>query len=287
MNEDFNAAGAYSHLPQKRERTTSVAPSADQSGFPRSTTEEIETFFFFSFESLPTTTLLTSNNLLTVPTSQYQVGNFSAALAATANKVLGQDPLGRNIVQNAIYDPSTQRPVSSTNSLVIRDPYPNNIIPPTSLDKVALRVQALIPQPQGPFASQLINNYVNPYTVKAQDYIPSFKVDHSLNSKMKLSQGLSESCTSPPPDLPTNTTEDGFPATDFHELHTDTLGYHQQSALTTTRPSNRLRSCIWARRTWAARSPCPYGGLWLQCHHRNRDCTRTIYCRRPFRFSPG
>ena len=53
-----------------------------------------KTFFFFTFEYLPTTTT-TSNNLLTVPTAQYQAGNFSAALAATGNKSLGTDPLGR------------------------------------------------------------------------------------------------------------------------------------------------------------------------------------------------
>ncbi len=73
-----------------------------------------------------------------------------------------------------------------------------------------MRIQALIPQPQGPFATQLINNYENPYTVKASDYIPSFKIDHLLNSTMRLSYafGVVHIAT---PGPPTNTSEDGFP----------------------------------------------------------------------------
>jgi hypothetical protein len=220
VNEDFNAAGAYSHLRPKTRKNDFGGTIGGPVRIPKIYNGRDRTFFFFSFESLPTTTT-TSNNLLTVPTAQYQAGNFSAALAATANKVLGQDPLNRNIIQNSIYDPGTQRPASAADSRVIRDPFPNNIIPATSLDKVALRVQALVPQPQGSFASQLINNYVNPYTVKASDYIPSFKIDHSLNSKMKLSYafGVVHIAT---PGPPTNTTEDGFPtliSTNFIPTH--------------------------------------------------------------------
>ena len=138
------------------------------------------------------------------------MGNFSAAEAATADKVLGTDPLGRPIVQNSIYDPATQRPASATNSLLIRDPFMNNTIPLTRLDPVALRIQNLIPQPQGQFATQLINNYINPYTVHARDYIPSIKIDHSLGSKIKLSYNWGEvNMATPGP--PTNTSEDGFP----------------------------------------------------------------------------
>ena len=98
-----------------------------------------KTFFFFSFESLPTTTT-TSNTLLTVPTAQYQAGKVSARLwRRPGNKVLGTDPAGRPIIQNAIYDPATQRTVGG---LLIRDPFPGNMIIPTSrLDPVALRGQ--------------------------------------------------------------------------------------------------------------------------------------------------
>ena len=71
-----------------------------------------KTFFFFSYESSPTTTV-SSNTLDTVPTAAYRIGNFSAAEAATNNKVLGTRPLGRSIIQNAIYDPLSQRSVAA------------------------------------------------------------------------------------------------------------------------------------------------------------------------------
>ena len=206
VNEDLNSAGAYSHTRPKTRKNDFGGTIGGPVRIPKIYNGKDKTFFFFSFESLPTTTT-TSNTLLTVPTAQYQAGNFSAALAATGNKVLGTDPLGRPIIQNAIYDPATQRTV---NGLLIRDPFPGNIIPFSQLDPVALKVQALIPQPQGPFATQLINNYENPYTVKASDYIPSFKIDHALNSRMRLSYAFGVvHIETPGP--PTNTSEDGFP----------------------------------------------------------------------------
>ncbi len=207
VNEDLDSKGAYSH-------TLARARSNDYGGtvggpvwIPKLYNGRNKTFFFFSFETHPTSTT-TLNNLLTVPTAQYQVGNFSAAEAAVSSKVLGTDVLGAPIIQNSIYDPSSQRVLS--NGDVYRTVFPGNIIPPTQLDKVALRVQALIPQPQGPLATSLIQNYVNPYTVHSQDHIPSIKIDHSVSSKIKLSYNWGEVLIKTP-GPPTNPTEDGFP----------------------------------------------------------------------------
>jgi hypothetical protein len=206
-NEAFNAAGAYSHTRAKSRVNDFGGTVGGPVWIPKVYKGKDKTFFFFSYESRPTTTT-NPNNLLTVPTSQYRLGNFSAAAAATANRSLGTDPLGRPIIQNTIYDPSTQRLIA--NGLLIRDPFPNNTIPMPQLDPVALKVQALIPQPQGPFATGLINNYVNPYTLKSSDYIPSIKIDHSVNSKIKLSYnwGKVVIATAGPP---TNISADGFP----------------------------------------------------------------------------
>ena len=145
VNEVLNSAGAYSHTRPKTRKNDFGGTIGGPVRIPKIYNGKDKTFFFFSFESLPTTTT-TSNNLLTVPTAQYRTGNFSAALAATGNKVLGTDPLGRPIIQNAIYDPDTQRTV---NGLLLRDPFPDNIIPASRLDPVALRIQALIPQAAG------------------------------------------------------------------------------------------------------------------------------------------
>ena len=209
VNEDLNSHGAYSHLRPKTRGNDFGGTVGGPVWIPKVYNGKNKTFFFFSYESHPTTTT-TTTNLLTVPTPQYQTGNFSAAEAATANKIIGTDPLGRPIVQNSIYDPATQRPASATNSLLIRDPFMNNTIPLTRLDPVAVRIQNLIPQPQGQFATGLINNYINPYTVHAKDYIPSIKIDHSVSSKIKLSYNWGEVVMATP-GPPTNTSEDGFP----------------------------------------------------------------------------
>jgi carboxypeptidase family protein len=225
VNEDLNAHGAYSHTDPKLRKNDFGGTVGGPIWIPKVYNGRNKTFFFFTYESLPTTAT-TTNNLLTVPTAQYQIGNFSAAEAATANKVLGTDPLGRPIIQNSIYDPLTQRPVSASDSRLIRDPFMNNSIPLNRLDPVALRIQALIPQPQGPFATQLINNYNSPYTIKSSDYIPSIKIDHSLSSKIKLS-GFWGYTHIAVPGPPTNPTEDGFPTllSDLLPTHWVTTSY--------------------------------------------------------------
>jgi hypothetical protein len=208
-NEALNSYGAYSHTRNKVRINDYGATIGGPVWIPKVYKGKDRTFFFFSYESRPTTTV-NSNNLVTVPTAQYRMGNFSAATAATANKSLGTDPLGRNIIQNTIYDPRSERPVSATDSRLIRDPFINNTIPPSQLDQVALKVQALIPQPQGPLANGLIQNFLNPYQTKSQDYIPSIKIDHSFNSKIKLSGawGWVHIAT---PGPPTNNTAEGLP----------------------------------------------------------------------------
>ncbi len=208
-NEALNARGAYSHIRNKVRIHDRGGTAGGPVWIPKVYNGKDKTFFFFSYETLPTTRG-SSTNYLTVPTAQYRLGDFSAATAATSNKVLGTDPLGRNIIQNSIYDPASQRPASASDSRLIRDAFVNNTIPIGQLDKVALKVQSLIPQPQGPFAANLVQNYVNPYTVQSKDYIPSIKIDHALSSRIKLSYNWGETYIATP-GPPTNTSNDGFP----------------------------------------------------------------------------
>jgi hypothetical protein len=207
VNEALNSAGAYSHTDPKDRKNDYGGTVGGPVWIPKVYNGKDKTFFFFTYESLPTTTT-TTNALNTVPTAQYQVGNFSAATAAVGDKVLGTDPLGNPIIQNAIYDPATQ--MLAPNGELVRTAFPNNTIPLTRLDPVALKIQSLIPQPQGPFATGLINNYNVPYTVKSSEYIPSFKIDHSVSSKIKLSFFFGDTHIATP-GPPTNPTEDGFP----------------------------------------------------------------------------
>lgn len=206
-NEAFNSAGAYSHTKPKSRINDYGGTVGGPVWLPKVYNGKNKTFFFFSYETRPTTAT-TTTTLLTVPTAQYRIGDFSAALAATANHSLGTDPLGRPIIQNAIYDPATQR--VGPGGLLIRDPFPNNVIPQSELDPVALRVQALIPQPKGPLANGLIQNFNNPYTVKSSDYIPSIKIDHSITSNIKVSYNWGKVLMATP-GPPTNISEDGFP----------------------------------------------------------------------------
>jgi Carboxypeptidase regulatory-like domain/TonB dependent receptor len=134
-------------------------------------------FFFFSFEQFRETTINSTTNY-TVPIPAYQSGNFTQALTG---KSLGTDPLGRPIMENTIYDPTTDRIV---NGLDERDPFPNNTVPLNQQDPVALKIQSLIPQPNRP---GLINNFVPTYKNSRLTYVPSIKIDYSLSSRSKLS----------------------------------------------------------------------------------------------------
>ena len=134
-------------------------------------------FFFFSFEQFRETTINSTTNY-TVPIPAYQTGNFTQALTG---KRLGTDPLGRPIMENTIYNPATDQII---NGLDERDPFPNNTVPLSQQDSVALKIQSLIPQPNRP---GLINNFVPTYNNSRLTWVPSIKIDYSFSSRSKLS----------------------------------------------------------------------------------------------------
>ena len=145
-------------------------------------------FFFFNFEQFRETTI-TNNVPTTVPTVAYRDGNFTQAELTTK---VGTDPLGRPIFANEIYDPASQ---FISGGQVLRNPFPNNTIPPAEMDKVALAVQNLIPLPT---SSGLINNYLNSYSNPRVSDIPSLKIDYQISPKSKLSGYWSRTATSDP-----------------------------------------------------------------------------------------
>ena len=144
------------------------------------------TFFFFNFEQYRDHQNI-STIANTVPIQEYRDGNFSKAITG---KVLGTDPLGRPIVEAAIYDPATTRP--APNGQLVRDPFPNNIIPQNRMDAVALKIQSMVPVPN---RTGLINNYINPFPSDRVTDIPAVKLDHLLSSKAKLSYYWSQTRT--------------------------------------------------------------------------------------------
>jgi hypothetical protein len=134
------------------------------------------TFFFFNYE-MYRDRQRQSGTFGTVPTDAFRNGEFSAILTG---RVLGTDPLGRPIMENTIYDPLTRQVV---NGQVVRNPFPNNIIPTNRFDPVAAKVQDLIPRPTRPGS---VNNFEQVFSFRKIQAIPSIKVDHSFTSKAKL-----------------------------------------------------------------------------------------------------
>jgi Carboxypeptidase regulatory-like domain/TonB dependent receptor len=135
-----------------------------------------KTFFFFNFEQFRQSSF-TSNSQAIVPTAAQRAGNFGAALSTTCNK----DANGVNICLNEIFNPASQ---FTENGIQERTPFPNNTVPTSMMDPVALAIQNMIPA-----ANQAgLTNYLAPgYTNFRHTTIPSFKIDHNLSQKMKVS----------------------------------------------------------------------------------------------------
>ncbi len=146
-----------------------------------------KTFFFFNFEQFRQSAF-TSNTVGIVPTAAQRNGDFSAAQTSTCNP----DPNGQQVCFNEIFDPATQ---TTVNGIQERAPFPNNAIPISRFDPTAVIVQNMIPQSNSPG----LFNYTAPgYSNFRHTTIPSFKIDHNLNEKMKLSAYYSATKTVSP-----------------------------------------------------------------------------------------
>jgi hypothetical protein len=136
-----------------------------------------KTFFFFNYE-MYRDQVDTNNGFRTVPTAAERGGDFSSLLTGTQ---IGVDPLGRPIMNGAIYDPATTRTV---NGQVVRDPFPNNQVPMSRYDPVATKILALVPNPVNNAA---VNNYPIIFPANKFQWIPSIKIDHALTNNIHLS----------------------------------------------------------------------------------------------------
>ncbi len=135
-------------------------------------------FFFFAFEQYRETTVNNASTT-TLPTLAYRQGDFGAA---RTNRPVTTDGLGRQVFENIVYDPTTDR--VGPDGLRYRDPYPNNVVPLKDMDSVAKNVQNLIPLPT---SSGLVNNYTRTFVNPRHTIIPSIKGDYQLSSTSKLS----------------------------------------------------------------------------------------------------
>lgn len=188
VNEALNAGQPFTndgngHLIRQRQRRNDYGGTiGGPIRIPKIYDGRDKSFFFFNFEQFRET-IINNNTPITVPTLPYRTGDFSGALRAANNRIVGTDPLGNPIPENGIYDPTTTREV---NGQRVRDRFNGNVIPLTQLDPVALNIQSMIPEPNRT-GFEFVNNYLTQYTNPRLTYIPSVKLDHNLSPSMKIS----------------------------------------------------------------------------------------------------
>jgi hypothetical protein len=130
------------------------------------------TFFFFSFEGVAETA--GRFTLFTVPTAAERSGDFSQDLDGAG------DPI-------TIYNPFSTRPDPSSPGNYVRDPFPNNQIPSSLMDSVALKALSYYPLPN---QSGLPNTHLNNLSLTNAVYNPakeiSTRIDHNFSDTKRL-----------------------------------------------------------------------------------------------------
>ena len=145
-----------------------------------------KTFFFLNMEEFinkASSAGITGN----MPTAAQRMGDFSAVLTATGNKSIGTDSAGNTILNQAIYDPASNYTQGGN---ILRTPFPNNIIPQSRLDPVAVKIMALVPQPTYP--NQVTNNWLQLALTPKRSKIPGMKIDHMLTSSQRIAFYVSQ-----------------------------------------------------------------------------------------------
>jgi len=130
-----------------------------------------KTFFFAALETTLTST--TSPQILTLPTAAERTGDFSGLLNA-AGKVI------------PIYNPFSTVINTANLTQSTRDPFPNNQIPTSLFDPVALKAQAFYPLPNVPGTITGANNFNVNLTTSRTQYHGTMKIDHNLSEKDRI-----------------------------------------------------------------------------------------------------
>jgi hypothetical protein len=189
VNEAFNAGQPFTDAPAgtgnpraRNRRQDWGLTLGGPAWIPKIYNGHDKTFFFFNWEQYREKVDI-NNQLETVATDAYKAGNFATAIPPGAAPI-GTDPLGRPIYQGEIYDPDSQS--IAPNGDIIRNPFPNQIIPASRFDPVAMKIQALFPEPLGANANGVVNNYVPNIPTSRITEIPSVKIDQVIGAKGRL-----------------------------------------------------------------------------------------------------
>ncbi len=184
VNEDLNANQPFTNTVRPRNRRNDYGFTlGGPVWIPKVYKGRDKTFFFFNFEQYREA-LGINNQLETVPTAAYRQGNFATAIPTGAAPI-GTLPNGQPIFQGEIFDPMSVNQGGPNGTY--RTPFANNAIPQSQWDPVALKIQNLFPQPLGPNANGIVNNYVPNIPTTRVTQIPSVKIDQVVGSKGRLS----------------------------------------------------------------------------------------------------
>ena len=184
VNEALWAHHSFDHIRNKQRRNDFGGTIGGPIIIPKIYNGKDKTFFFFNYERFRETSVV-SDQVTTVPTLNYRAGNFANLLdGRPLTGLAATDGLGNKMFEGMIFDPATEQ--TAPNGTRARLQYVGNQIPVTSFDPSAVKLQNLIPKPNLGPATQLTNNFVNPFPSNRATPIPSLKVDHSISSKLKI-----------------------------------------------------------------------------------------------------
>ena len=185
---------------------------------------------------------LGTSGYFTIPTPEMVNGDFSRLLTGNGNE--GQ-----------LYDPATTRTV---NGVLVRDPFPGNIIPANRQDPAARKIMALFPAPNVAFPARGFpqNDYF--VTTKGRQTVDQedVRIDHRISDKDSLFGSVSWSDSSKFNGQPLPGALD---ATYFNSNAEDTLARNAMLSYTrvwtpTSSAKPALRLPAWSPR---ARRPTP------------------------------
>ncbi len=181
VNEALNAHQSFSKVRNRARRNDFGGSIGGPVTIPKIYNGKDRTFFFFNMEIFKESARI-STETRTVPIQAYREGNFSGTLTNRPfTGALATDGLGNAMFEGQIFDPTTER--LAPNGTRARLQFPGNIIPVARFDPSAVKYQALIPAPTNP---NVLNNFNAPFDSIRTTPIPSIKIDHSFNSKLKI-----------------------------------------------------------------------------------------------------
>lgn len=152
------------------------------------------TFFFANYEGLRFNSFgaaapgtFGTSTLYTIPTPAMIKGDFSSELGS----LVGTDVLGNPVRQGMIYDFNSTR-LNPTGSGYVRDPFPNNVIPPSMMDPIAVKILSLLPAPNQNLGARVPgSNYFAPALAIQNNDQGNLRVDHRITDKDQLFGSLS------------------------------------------------------------------------------------------------